>query len=269
MSAQASAQEDTSPAEGLAPDIAEITGRGTIRIAVPKQELTAFFQEDEDGNLYGIDIELAESIAASLGVEAVFDRSSDNYDELTQKLKSGEVDMVVATYSHSLDRIRYVDFSEPYLELQFGIMVNKQEMVRHNIKDNPVPYLKENREKIVVVEGTSHVELARQLFEVCEIVEAEDYDEAANLVKTGEVFAFFSGELEFYSKYLAQPELLLYTSTYTFSDVKDEFCIGVSRDKGQLLDYVNLYLALTPKITVADVQERYRAYYGQKEVDRE
>ncbi len=177
--------------------------------------------------------------------------------------------MVIATYSHSLDRIRYVDFSEPYLELQFGIMVNKQEMVRHDVKGNPVPYLKANREKIAVVEGTSHVELARQLFSACEIVETDDYDTAVDLVKTGEVFAFFSGELEFYSKYIARPELLIYTDAYTFTDVKDEFCIGIPRDKGQLLDYVNLYLATTPGITVSDVQERYRGLYRQEDGKRQ
>lgn len=258
----AAAQENTDLADDLlSPDLAEIIDRGELRVAIPAQDLVAFFQEDEDGKLYGIDIELAERIADSLGVKAVFDRSSENYDELTEKLKNGEVDIVIATYSHSLDRIKYVDFSEPYLELQFGIMVNKQDMVRHDIKDNPVPYLKENREKIAVVEGTSHVELARQLFGLCEIVETQDYDEAVSLVKAGDVFAFFSGELEFYSKYLSQPELLIYTSTYTFSDVKDEFCIGIPRDKGQLLDYVNLYMASSPEITVADVQERYRAYF--------
>ncbi len=260
------AQEDLQKNDMMSPDIAEILDRGTLRIAIPSQDLTAFFQEDENGGLYGIDIELAESIADSLGVEAVFDRTSKNYDELTEKLKNNEVDMVISTYSHSLDRIKYVDFSEPYLELQFGIMVNKQEMVRHDIEDNPVPYLKKNQEKITAVKGTSHVELAKQLFGLCEIVEAEDYDEAVSLVKSGKVFAFFSGELEFYSKYLAQPDLLIYTSTYTFSDVKDEFCIGIPRDKGQLLDYVNLYIEYSPRITVAEVQEHYRAYYKQEDV---
>ena len=256
-------------AEKLAPEIAEIIERGVLRVAIPKQDLIVFFQEDEAGNLYGIDVELAEEIANSLGVEVLFDRTSDNYDDLTVKLENSEVDMVIATYSHSLDRIKYVDFSEPYLELQFGIMVNKQEMVRHDIKDNPVPYLKKHQEKIAVVEGTSHVELAKQLFETCEIVEVGNYDTAVNLVKTGEAFGFFSGELEFYSKYITQPELLIYTSTYTFSDIKDEFCIGIPREKEQLLDYVNLYLESSPKITVADVQERYRNYFcGQEDVEK-
>lgn len=249
-----------------APEIADIVERGRLRVAIPKQDLVAFFQEDETGELCGIDIELAEAIADSLGVEVFFDRTSDSYDELTVKLENHEVDMVIATYSHSLERIKYVDFSEPYLELQFGIMVNKQEMVRHDIRNNPVPYLKKHQEKLAVVEGTSHVELAKQLFPVCEIVETDDYDTAVSLVKAGEVFGFFSGELEFYSKYIAQPELLIYTSTYTFSDIRDRFCIGIPREKGQLLDYVNLYLESSPKITVDDVQERYRDYFRGEEV---
>lgn len=76
-------------------------------------------------------------------------------------------------------------------------------------------------ERIAAVQGTSHARMAKQLFGACEIVEAENYDEAVELVKTGEVFGFFCGELEFYSQYLA---------TYG-------------------------------RLTVADVQERYRSHY--------
>lgn len=254
--------QDNARLEGLAPDIAGILERGTLRVAIPHQDLEAFFQEEADGSLSGIDIELAQGIAASLGVEAVFDRTAETYEELTKKLKNNEVDLVIATYSHSLDRIQYVDFSRPYLELKFGIMVNKQAMLKQEVGDNPVPYLKENRERIAAVQGTSHVELAKKLFGACEIVEAKDYDSATQMVQTGEVFGFFCGELEFYSKYLAQPDLRIYTDTYVFSDVKDEFCVGVTCGEGQLLDYVNLYIATSEKITVEDVQERYRAYYG-------
>lgn len=246
-------------ADQMSEDIAEIIGRGQLRVAIPGEDLEVFFEKDGSGGLSGIDIELAEGLAASLGVEAVFDRSSENYDELTERLKRGEVDLVIATFSHSLDRIRYVDFSDSYLSLRFGLMVNRQAMVTRGLKGSPVPHLKENPERIAAVKGTSHVKMAGQLFGACELVETEDYDEAVELVKTGEVFAFFCGELEFYSQYLAQPSLRIYTDTYVFSDVKDEFCVGISLGHEQLLDYVNLYLATYGRLTVADVQERYRS----------
>lgn len=254
-------EEQTAQAatDQMSEDIAEIIKRGNLRVAIPSEDLEAFFEREESGGLAGIDIELAEGIAASLGVEAVFDRSSENYDELTERLKSGEVDLVIATYSHSLDRIRYVDFSDSYLQLRFGLMVNRQAMVTRGLESSPVPHLKEHPERIAAVKGTSHVKMAKQLFGACELVETEDYDEAVELVKTGEVFGFFCGELEFYSQYLAQPSLRIYTDTYVFSDVKDEFCVGIPLGHEQLLDYVNLYLATYGRLTVADVQERYRS----------
>ncbi len=57
--------QESGEAALLSPDIAEIMERGTLRVAIPGEDLTAFFQEDGEGNLYGIDIELAESIAES------------------------------------------------------------------------------------------------------------------------------------------------------------------------------------------------------------
>lgn len=254
-------QTDRISTDQMSEDIAEIIDRGKLRVAIPGEDLTAFFEKDESGKLSGIDIELAEGIAASLGVEAVFDRSSKNYDELTDRLKNGDVDLVIATFSHSLDRIRYIDFSDTYLQLRFGLMVNKQAMVTRGLEGSPVAYLKENGERIAAVQGTSHVRMAKQLFGACEIVETENYDEAVELVKTGEVFGFFCGELEFYSQYLAQPTLRIYTDTYVFSDVRDEFCVGIPLGHGQLLDYVNLYLATYGRLTVADVRERYRSHY--------
>lgn len=246
----------------MSEDIAEIIDRGKLRIAIPSEDLEAFFETDEDGKLSGIDIELAEGIAASLGVEAEFDRSSKNYDELTERLKNGDVDLVIATFSHSLDRIRYIDFSNSYLQLRFGLMVNKQAMVTRGLEGSPVTYLKGNGERIAAVQGTSHVKMAEQLFDVCEIVETKNYDEAVELVKAGEVFGFFCGELEFYSQYLAQPTLRIYTDTYVFSDVRDEFCVGIPLGHEQLLDYVNLYLTTYGRLTVADVQERYLLQKG-------
>jgi len=248
----------------MAPDIAAIKARGTLRIAIPDQDLFAFFEEDEEGNLSGIDIDLARNIADALGVEAEFVRIGGAYSNLTENLKQGNVDVVIATFSHILDRIQYIDFTEPYLSLRFAVMVNKSAMVTAGIDHNPVPYMKENPVDIAVNAGTSHVDVAQMLFPDANIILTDSYEEACRMVADGEAFATLSGELEFYTQYLNHRDLSVYVTTYAFDDVKDEFCVGVSRDCPQLLDFINLYLSTSLPITVEDVEGIYDEKFQQE-----
>lgn len=242
--------------------IEEIRERGVLVAGIPKDDLLAFYEEDEEGNMSGTDVELAKSIADSLGVDIVFSREAANNDELTKQLENGEIDMVVATYSRTLDRALRVRLSEPYLSIGMAVMINKQAAVQRGVTQNPAGYLKTSGEKIAVIAGTSHVALCRQLFPDCEIVEAESYEEAAELVKNNEVFAYFCGELEFYSQICRDRELQIYTDVYVYSDIKDEFCVAVSKENEELQDYVNLYLAMSQKVTIDDIHKRYDQYYG-------
>lgn len=253
---------DNNSRETVSGGIEEIRERGVLVAGIPRDDLLAFYEEDDEGNMSGTDVELAKSIADSLGVDIVFSREAANNDELTRQLENGEVDMVVATYSRTLDRALRVRLSEPYLSIGMAVMINKQAAVQRGVTQNPTGYLKTSEEKIAVIAGTSHVDLCRQLFPDCEIVEASSYEEAAELVKNNEVFAYFCGELEFYSQICKDRELQIYTDVYVYSDIKDEFCVAVSKENEELQDYVNLYLAMSQKVTIDDIHKRYDQYYG-------
>lgn len=249
--------------------IEEIKERGVLVAGIPRDDLLAFYEEDEEGNMSGTDVELAKSIAASLGVDIVFSREAANNDELTKQLENGEIDMVVATYSRTLDRALRVRLSEPYLSIGMAVMINKQAAVQRGVTQNPAGYLKTSGEKIAVIAGTSHVDLCRELFPDCEIVETQGYEEAVELVKHNKVFAYFCGELEFYSEICRDRELPIYTDVYVYSDIKDEFCVAVSKENEELQDYVNLYLAMSPKVTIDDIHKRYDQYYSGEAQDEE
>lgn len=247
--------------EGVAKDIAIIKARGTLNVALPSGDQPAFFESDENGNLSGIDIDLARNIADAIGVKANFIRIHGDYSDLTKALQFGKADLVIATYSRNFNRLQYVEFSEPYLSLNFGVMVNNSAMVKAGVKTNPIPYMKKNPVDIAIASGTSHVDVAKTLFPEANIIETDSYDEATDMVVQGKAFATLSGELEFYTKYLENPQLGLYVTTYTFNDVKDEFAVGVNRNYPHLLEMVNLYIETNQPITVEDVKERYDEEY--------
>lgn len=248
-----------------ATSLQDIQDKGVLVVGFPKDDLLAFYEQDEDGNMSGTDVELVRQIADSLGVDIEFKRDALNNDDLTRQLENGEIDLVAATYSRTLSRAKRVLLSNPYLSIGMGVMVNKQAVVQRGVSQNPTAYLKDSDEKIAVISGTSHVDLCRQLFPNCQLVETASYEEATELVKRNQVFGYFCGELEFYSEVCNDSELQIFTDVYVYSDIKDEFCIAVPKGNQELLDYVNLYLDMNQKITIEQIHNRYEEYYGMRE----
>lgn len=248
-----------------ATSLQDIQDKGVLVVGFPKDDLLAFYEQDEDGNMSGTDVELVRQIADSLGVDIAFKRDALNNDDLTRQLENGEIDLVAATYSRTLSRAKRVLLSNPYLSIGMGVMVNKQAVVQRGVSQNPTAYLKDSDEKIAVIAGTSHVDLCRQLFPNCQLVETASYEEATELVKRNQVFGYFCGELEFYSEVCNDSELQIFTDVYVYSDIKDEFCIAVPKGNQELLDYVNLYLDMNQKITIEQIHNRYEEYYGMRE----
>lgn len=248
--------------DGMAPDLADILRRGSLIVAIPAADTPLFHEYDESGQVIGIDADLARDIAGSLGVEVQFDRTSQTFLDLTDKLKRNEVDLIISTYSMTTERNLYVDFSDPYLETYLSVLVRKQELVSNKIEDNPLDYMKHHPVTIGAVSGTAHYDMARELFPGAEIVALADYESGYEKIISGELFAFLSGELEFLSAFEKDPVLALYASVYSFTDLRDQFCIGVSRDTPQLLDYVNTYLRTSNRLTYSQVAQAYKERYG-------
>lgn len=249
--------------EGMAPDLAAIIRRGELVCALPADDTPLFHESDGAGGVMGIDVDLARGIAESLGVEAVFDRSSRTFSDMTDKLKHGEVDLIVSTYSITTERNMYVNLSDPYLETYLSVLVGKQELVRNKIEYSPLEYMKTNPVKIGAVSSTAHLDMAQALFPDAEIVPLQSYEEGYDKVVSGELFAFLSGELEFLSGFERDPTLSIYAAAYSFTDLRDQFCVGVSRDTPQLLQYVNTYLKTNRMITYDEVAQAYAERFGQ------
>ncbi len=67
---------------------------------------------DKDGNIVGIDVEIAKRIAQELGVK--LEVRDMKFAALIEALKGGQVDIVLADMTPTAERGRQVDFSIPY-----------------------------------------------------------------------------------------------------------------------------------------------------------
>ena len=45
--------------------------------------------------------------------------------------------------------------------------------------------------------------------------------------------------------------------------------MAVSKENEELQDYVNMYLAMSPRLTINDIHKRYDQYYGGEAQDEE
>jgi Na+/H+-dicarboxylate symporter/ABC-type amino acid transport substrate-binding protein len=109
-----------SEAERRAFRIDLIRDRGTLRVGYRMEGLPFTFF-NRDGALVGFDVEMAHSLGRALGVSIEFVpiRRSEAPDLLDQ----GVVDVVMAGVPIALELSRFVDFSDPYLDLHLAFLV--------------------------------------------------------------------------------------------------------------------------------------------------
>lgn len=244
--------------ENLLPGLKKIVEKGTLTVAMINDEIPVFCETQSDGSVAGIDVNLAQELANSLGVTLTINRESNTYDELTDLLVKGAVDLVISTYSLTTERAACVSISNPYLTTRIGVMVNKQELVKNRIEKNPIDYMKSNNIKLAAIRHSAHVSMLPEMFPQAQVVEMDSYEEMYNAVRNGEIFGYVCGEMRLLCDYYEDETLPLYTQVFAFSDAPDNYCVGVAPDNMDLLSFVNSYLESSKTITVKDFEKKLK-----------
>lgn len=111
--------------EELDPQMQEIKSQGKIIIGTnatfPPMEFI-----DEDGNLVGIDIEIAKRIAHDLGVEAEFKQI--DWQVIFDQLLAGEADMIISGITILPERAEIMAFSNPYFNAGQIVVIQKHKL---------------------------------------------------------------------------------------------------------------------------------------------
>lgn len=108
-----------------APEIAAIKDRGVLQVGV-KADVPGFGYQELGGEFQGLEIDLAHKLAEVI----LGDASKVNFTAVTAKtrgplLDTGELDMVIATFTIKPDRILQYNFSKPYFVDAIGLLVLK------------------------------------------------------------------------------------------------------------------------------------------------
>lgn len=104
----------------------------------------------------GIDIELADSLARSLGVQLeIHTLEEPGYSPLLPALLAGEADLVISSLSITEKRKELVDFSDPYFSSYSLVVARKDAKI-----GGPTSL---GKKRAVAIPGSSHEEYLREL----------------------------------------------------------------------------------------------------------
>lgn len=189
----------------LAAELAEIKRRGHLIVAV-KDNLRPLGFIDSEGNLVGLEIDLARGLAEEIlgDREAVVFQPVSNQDRLKVVLDDG-VDLAIARVTATPSRRRIVDFS-PYYYLDGTSLITKNPLLQ-NTADL-------SRATIVVLEGSATIAVIRHNLPDARLIGVKSYEEALKVLEREKADAFagdrsvLTGWIQEYPEYKLLPQRL-------------------------------------------------------------
>ena len=183
----------------------EIEATGALKIAV-KDNLRPLGFIDDQGNLAGLEIDLARKLAETLlgNPDAVEFLPVDNQARL-QVVLQDQVDLAIARVSVTTPRSRIVDFS-PYYYLDGTGIITKQEQINQAVDLN--------QSTIAVLQDSATITIIRSRLPSAKLVSVDSYQEAFALIESGQADAFagdrsiLTGWTQEYPSYKLLPERL-------------------------------------------------------------
>jgi ABC-type amino acid transport substrate-binding protein len=282
MAAAAPGAEEEYP-----PEIQRILDRGKLIVALTRADHPPFFWFDaKDRKFRGFDVEMAEEIAVGLGLgrDAVeFNRQAASFNEVVDVVHGGEADLAVCKLSATLSRSRKLLFSDPYVVLRKGLLINRLRFARLRRGREPAEAIRNFQGRVAVIRDTSYEGYAAEMFlrnknDAAErerrIVPKENWEEVVRAVESGEVDAAFRDELEVKKIFKQRPDAALRLQSVVFKDTQDPIAVAVSWKSAHLHKWLQQFL---PKyfsehlrlketaITADELLDRYPEIFEEEE----
>jgi glutamate transport system substrate-binding protein len=160
--------------------MAKLQEAGEITMGV-KFEVAPFgFKNVQTGEVEGFDIDVANAIAADLGVKPKFiEALSDNRIPF---LKDGTADLILSTMTINAERDEEIDFSEPYFIARGRILVKKSDNSIKSVKDLA-------GKRVCTALGSTYEETLKKQAPQAKTTLVDGYSECLEAIQNGSVDA--------------------------------------------------------------------------------
>jgi len=161
-----------------------IKTKGVLRIGV-KGDSPPFCFQDKDGVPRGFDVDLGYRLARSMGVEPQFITVSG--PERIERLKHGDVDILIATLTATRKRAHDIDFSIPYFQDHQELLVKTSAPIQS--------YRDLAHRSVAAVSNSTSIDNLKTVAPDCTVMPVKTYAEGFEKLKSGEVDAMTSDGL--------------------------------------------------------------------------
>ncbi|MEK1888357.1 MAG: transporter substrate-binding domain-containing protein [Phyllobacterium sp.] len=228
--------------------IEEIRERGAVRIGVSLGGEPIGFRDDKN-NPVGYDVDVATQLAEKLGVPVEFTDVSG--DARISMLVSGQLDIVVANTSATLERAKTVNFSIPYNRAGLRVIVQK---------DSGIAKLQDLAGKSVVVgRGTTGESFLKKSVPDAQLVYTDNFSPDGVLLlqqKRADAAIEDSSLLD----YLATKNDNLVTLPGLYSN--DPIGIAVAKGDPELVRWLDMFVS--DYIQSGAYEANYKKWWGEK-----
>ncbi len=226
--------------------LARIQESGEITVAM-EGTWAPWTYHDEQDELVGFDVEVAQKIAEKLGVKAVF--VEGEWDGLLAGLDAGRYDIMVNGVEYTEERAEKYDFSEPYGYIKTAIIVNGGNTDIQSFEDL------DGKTTANTISST-YAQLAESYGATATGV--DDLNQTIELLLQGRIDATLNAEVTFYDYMNVHPDADLKVAALT--EDASHVCIPLRRgeDSRSLREAVNQAIAeLREEGVLSEISVKY------------
>lgn len=247
-------------------EISNIIKRGSIIFSMTAADQKPFFFIDEkSGEMMGVDIELAYSIANKFGVRAEFNRDARSFDDVVRNVANNKADVAISKLSRTLKRAQLVHYTRPYIVFRQALLVNRLQLAQVVPESELASFVRNFRGQIGVIAGSSYVGYAQTNFPLAEINQFPSWDLAIDALFQGRVLAVYRDELEILKIQATKKDSGLLTKAVFLTDLQDPIAIAVSAKAPMLRAWLDIFLEEYISLHAEDLTARslVARYFGE------
>jgi ABC-type amino acid transport substrate-binding protein len=224
-------------------EMRDIRNRGFIIFAMTAADQKPFFYVDEqNGELIGLDVEIAYEIANRLGVRAVFNREAGSFDGVVMKVVQKEADVALSKLSRTSRRAELIRYTRPYIVFRQALLVNRLEFAKIGPEEALPAYITQFSGRLGVIQNSSYVNYAAANFPAAVIETYEDWGKTVDALFSGKVLAVYRDEGEILIVNATRKDASMLMKPVFISDKRDPIAMAVAADAPLLHEWLNVFL---------------------------
>ncbi len=232
-----------------------VINKQEIRIGISKDYPPLNFESGKEG----LEIEMIRELEAFLGVKARL--VPLDLQQYIPSLENGTVDIVIAGLSRNLARGKKIWFSEPYITITPGVLVNRQVLPQtdfgEEFEKSPLQTIWDlkriNRFTFAVKSGSAYEQVLIRWFPNMPRKEINTNDEGLELLDRGDVQGFVHDSL--YLEYLYSNNARLRNSYKLLKGgrLAGQLCVGLPFGDSIMKNQINLFIFELKRLGIIDI----------------